>query len=964
MIAEMGGSSLFSIKEPATREPVRTAARAGTCARILLTALSSCTTLAILAVALPTVVSTTAAEAANTRSSAHARVAPPLGEGMPSVRAPRPKEATLDNGLRVLMVERYSDVPTFMAQLVFPDSGGLYEPPHRRGVAAFTADMLREGTAGRSGQDIARQLETLGATLEADAPLAASAGTVTVTAPSVNLGQVLDLLADIVRNPAFREQEVARHAARTLAELELKRARPEFVAQEQLQRAIYGHHLAGDLAPSVEAIGAIRREDLERFHAKHYRPNAAVLVVVGSGALDEALPQVKRAFGDWQRRDVAVPAFAPVGRQQASAIRLVDRPGSVQTVFQIGVLGITRKDPDFFALQAMNEIVGGQSSARLYQNLRARHGYTYGAYSGFSAAHVPGLWQVTTSVRTEVTKPALEEILFELRRIVEQPVSAEELAASRRSLAGKYIFALERPQRVVENIVTQVLYGLPSDYWDTYLNGVTAVTAADIQRIAKRIVDLSTLQIAAVGDGTKIRSVLAGFGTLRGADDAPAPPVPSAGASPAHAAPIFSENERARLGQTIREIADDLIASAVQKPTGIAWANRSEEGKSEETLSVYDGSPGVAYFLLKAYETLGEEGHRVAAGRALTYLLSQGKRDAHGLYFDARINGVFEGNAGPGYVFLYAHHVTGDVRWLEAAQATARRIVAVPDIESASSPDIISGAAGTGLYLLAMHRVTRNEEYLRGARRLGDFLLERAEPREAGVTWKLTAPPGAPQPEYYFVGFSHGPAGIAYFLDLLAGASGEKSYAAMAERAMAHIEAIAIREYGFVKWYHEELKRKSRYSSQWCHGAPGMNPFFLERHARTSERKYLSWAAQSTEYLLDQGVNIRQNAGVCHGVTGNAASLVQLYGRTGNADYRVTIRAAVDLLYDTQNLGANGFWHLGQGLDYGYMNGLAGIGDFFVLVYSEGRLSMFGPLGYGDDLAVPSARARRSRAAT
>lgn len=316
----------------------------------------------------------------------------PIDEGMPQVRLPHAKEATLKNGLRVFVLEGAGQIPTFTARMIFTDAGGLYEPAGRRGLANFTAELLREGTATRTSEEIARQFETLGATLESEAPLASTFGSVTTTGLSTHLAPVLRLLADVIRNPTFPEAEVKQYASRTLADLEVQRARPEFLSQELLLKALYRNHPAALAAPPIEDIKATRAADLRHFHAEHYAPDTALLVVVGDVKLDAVLPVVEREFGRWQapmtRSHTELPVLPEPARR---AVHLEDRPGSVQTVLQLGVLGIARTDRDYIAVQVMNEILGGKASSRLFQNLREKNGYTYGAYSGFSATAIPGV---------------------------------------------------------------------------------------------------------------------------------------------------------------------------------------------------------------------------------------------------------------------------------------------------------------------------------------------------------------------------------------------------------------------------------------------------------------------------------------------------------------------------------------------------------------------------------------------
>ncbi|MGH8236091.1 MAG: lanthionine synthetase LanC family protein [Steroidobacteraceae bacterium] len=851
---------------------------------------------------------------------------------MPHVRLPRPQEATLENGLRVLVLRPASRIPTFTARLVLSDAGGLYEPADRRGLARSTVDLLAEGTASRSARELARQLETLGATLKTDAPPSSAEATITLTGLATYFDPSIELLADIVRRPAFAEKEVAQYASRTAADLELTRARPEFLSQEAVLKAIYGDHPAALAAPSAAAIKATTPQELRQFHAARYRSGGALLVIVGDTELDSVLPAVRRVFGDWGRTQAPANGLPAVAPTHSRAVRLIDRPGSVQTVLQLGTVGITRTAADYFPLLVMNQVLGGSASSRLYQNLRERNGYTYGAYSGFTAALFPGVWQITTSVRTEVTAGAMKELLAEMERIRQEPVTPVELESAKRTVIGKFIFSLERPDNLLDSVITQAIYGLPADYWERYVANVQAVSIEDVQHVANKIIDLEHLQIAAVADASKVRPVLAQYGPLT---EGSGPRETAAAAAPA-------QLDRARMRRTIEQIADELIARADKQPHGIGWTNATAP---QETFNFYDGTPGVAYFLLKAYQATGNHGYRHAAEQSIEYLLSEARSDAQGMFFDARLNGVFQGNAGAGYLLLYAHHVTGEQRYLDAAQKIAHRIVLVPDVAVTSSPDIIAGAAGTGLFLLAMNQWTKDPLYLRGARILGDFLVRQAEPRGAGVTWKL-ADEGK---EYYFVGFSHGPAGVGYFLDKLRRATGDSRYGATADRAMTHIEAIAVKEGSgndsMVKWYHEQLKRADLYSSQWCHGAPGMNPFFLQLYSRNGERRFLDWATVNTRYLVQRGVDVRKNPGVCHGIAGNAASLYLMYRATGDGAYLSEVEHAVDLVYGYLDRQSDE-----KQLDPGYMTGVAGVGDFLVLLYSEGKLNMFGPLGYGEDV--------------
>ena len=216
--------------------------------------------------------------------------------------------------------------------------------------------------------------------------------------------------------------------------------------------------------------------------------------------------------------------------QSSARIYLIDRPGSVQTVLQLASLAIERTDPDYFAVLLANRILGGGPAARLFLNLREDKGYTYGAYSSFASSKYRGTWVSSSEVRTDVTDGAMHEFMYELKRLRDEKVPTEEIDNAKRAIIGGFALSLEQPQALLQNIITQKLFNLPADYWDTYPQMISALTADDIQRVAKKYIDLEHLQIVAVGDASKTREVLAKYGTVQ-VYDADGKPLPSAGSN-------------------------------------------------------------------------------------------------------------------------------------------------------------------------------------------------------------------------------------------------------------------------------------------------------------------------------------------------------------------------------------------------------------------------------------------------
>lgn len=440
----------------------------------------------------------------------------PVNREVLRVKLPKPQEATLKNGLRVVLLEDRK-IPTFAAQMVVL-SGGLSDPADMRGVAAVTAAMLREGTKTRSSRDIAESIETIGATLSANSGVSSFSSNVNVSGLVENMDGAMAIFADVIRNPTFPQAELDKYKTRQLAQYQFLRSNPQFLAQDRFNRVIYGAHPAAILLTPPETLQRATSADLARFHQTYFRPNNAILAVTGDVTMKDLMPRLERAFGDWQRGDVPAATVPKVDPLTKPGITLIDRPGSVQTVLTLGNLGIERTSPDYFAVLVMNRIFGGGPSARLFLNLREDKGYTYGAYSNFGGSKFPGTVLASSEVRTDVTEGALKEFMYEIKRIRDEKVPAQELEDAKRSLVGSFALSLEQPQTLLSNIVLLKLYDLPADYYETYPQRVAAITADDVQRAAQKYLDLPRLQIVAVGDAAKARPALAQYGAVEVVD--------------------------------------------------------------------------------------------------------------------------------------------------------------------------------------------------------------------------------------------------------------------------------------------------------------------------------------------------------------------------------------------------------------------------------------------------------------
>src|ERR1044071_7119363 len=245
----------------------------------------------------------------------------PVNKDVLKVKLPKAEEATLPNGLRVVLLNA-NKVPTVTMNMVFL-SGGLSDRSDYHGLSSFVAALLREGTTKRSSKEIVEQADALGTTLSSTSGLSSLTSTVTASGLVENLDQTLDIFADVIRNPTFPQTEVDKYKTRTLAQLQFQRSIPQFLAQEQFSKAIYGTHPAALVAPPAASIKKLMSKDLATFHSTYYRPNNAILTVVGDVTMKSILPKIEKAFGDWQKGDVPATTIPPAPAQGAARILLV-----------------------------------------------------------------------------------------------------------------------------------------------------------------------------------------------------------------------------------------------------------------------------------------------------------------------------------------------------------------------------------------------------------------------------------------------------------------------------------------------------------------------------------------------------------------------------------------------------------------------------------------------------------------
>src|SRR5262245_9323343 len=298
---------------------------------------------------------------------------------------------------------------------------------------------------------------------------------------------MLALLGDVARHPNFPQEEIDRQRASRMASLVQQREDPNRVASAVMYSALYGpQHPYGYTEIGTEASNkAMSKDDLQKFWSQNFVPNNAALIVSGQITVDELRPLVEKVFGDWAK---GTPSQSTPGDATSAKAKvlLVDKPGAPQTQLRVASIGVPRNTPDYEPIVVMNEILGGLFSSRINLNLREEHGYTYGASSQFVFRRAPGPFLVGTGVRTDVTAPAVSEIMKELKRIRESDVSQEELTLSKDSLVRSLPANFETSGDMNATTANTYVYDLGIDYYSKLAPRLSAVTTEQVRRSEER----------------------------------------------------------------------------------------------------------------------------------------------------------------------------------------------------------------------------------------------------------------------------------------------------------------------------------------------------------------------------------------------------------------------------------------------------------------------------------------------
>jgi len=339
-------------------------------------------------------------------------------------------------------------------------------------------------------------------------------GSVTFVSTAKNFEPTLALLADMLLNSTFPADALERLRGRTLVNLTQAKDQPVVIGSQVFAKILYGDAHPYGQRQTETSVKAITRDDVVAFQKAYFQPGRAIITVVGDITSAKAKTAVEKGLTAWAKAGEK-PSFdyPKLPELQPAKIYLVDKPGAAQSVFNIGLPGPPRNTPDYFALQVLNTILGGQFQSRLNANIREQKGYSYGVRSSFGYGKGPGAFNAGGSIFTAKTDAALIEFMKELKGIVgERPITDEELQTAKDSLIQGLPQRFASVSAISNAINALVLQGLPDDYYQTYAKNVSAVTKEDLLRVAKQYIDLNHLAIVIVGNRAEVEAPLKATG--------------------------------------------------------------------------------------------------------------------------------------------------------------------------------------------------------------------------------------------------------------------------------------------------------------------------------------------------------------------------------------------------------------------------------------------------------------------
>ncbi len=426
---------------------------------------------------------------------------PPPGGPPKPFTVPATKTTALPNGMKITLVP-YGRFPKALV-MAYVRAGNVNESAQQVWLADVLTSLMKEGAGSRNGIQLAEEAARMGGELEVAAGEDQTHAGIDVL--SEFAGDAVRLIADVLQRPALPPSELERIRKDKLRQLAVAKSTPQSLANEAFRKVLFPNHPYGRVFPTEEMLRGYTIEDARKFYQANFGAARTHLYV--SGQFDpKVLAVAEESFRNWQRGPAPVENVPKVAA--ARSLTVIDRPGAVQSTIRFGIPSLNPDSPDYVAFLVTNALLGGSFNSRITSNIREQKGYTYSPSSVLSVRYRNGYWVEAADVTTNVTGPALKEIVNEIRRLREQPPSEQELAGIKNYAAGVFVLQNSSRQGIVNQLAFVGLHGLGEDYLRNFVQKVQAVTPADVQRLAKEYLDPAKMALVVVGDKSKIGSDL------------------------------------------------------------------------------------------------------------------------------------------------------------------------------------------------------------------------------------------------------------------------------------------------------------------------------------------------------------------------------------------------------------------------------------------------------------------------
>jgi len=425
------------------------------------------------------------------------------------IKMPQIETVTLKNGMKLFLVEDH-EYPTIDMRAMI-HTGSVFETPSKIGLASITGQVLRTGgTVSMTGDEIDKELETLAATVETG--IGQTSGFITVSVLKEDINRALEILADILINPAFREDKINLVKIRQKSAISRRNDDIGGITRREFRKLIYGKDSPYARHPEYLTIDAVTKADIEQFYKKYFYPNNTIMAVWGDFNRKDMVEKIKKSLGTWKKAEVKVPMLPKVDYEYKYTVNFINKPDVNQSNIMLGHIGGLINNPDYPALSVMNSIL---SFERMFKKIRTDEGLAYSVWGSYGAGYQsPGIFSCGAQTKSESTVYAIELMFQELKKIKEKEVSDEELAKAKDQFLNSYVFNFDSRAKVVNRLMTYAFYDYPLDFMEKVKKGVEEVTKKDVLRVARKYLRPDKVQILVVGNKDKFDKPLSTLGEV------------------------------------------------------------------------------------------------------------------------------------------------------------------------------------------------------------------------------------------------------------------------------------------------------------------------------------------------------------------------------------------------------------------------------------------------------------------